>query len=236
MRIEFGAFSEAGPRKANEDSVLTTVAGDGSSVIAVADGLGGYFGGAQASAIAIQVVAAAGLSADNDLSHVFLDAHNEILNQQRLNPAAHAMATTLTAVRLSSSGLVGAHCGDTRCVLQRGEGIKKLTIEHTEAQRLFEAGKLNKEQLLTYPRRNVLDSALGNPERLRIDVFEHDLRPGDRILITSDGVHEILRARIVLDLLRRSKSVEDALSSIRDAVEASGPEDNFSAACAFVTN
>jgi protein phosphatase len=234
VKLDFGAFSDAGPRKANEDSVLTTVAEDESCLIAVADGLGGHFGGGQASALAIQIITAAKLSTAEDLKTAFLEIHEEILRQQQLNPNAHGMATTLTAVKLSGSRLVGAHCGDTRCVLQRGEGIKKLTIEHTEAQRLFEAGKLSKEQLLTYPRRNVLDSALGVSEGLRVDVFEHDLQPGDRVLITSDGVHEILRARIVLDLLRSASSVEEALATIHRAVENAGPEDNFSAACAFV--
>lgn len=151
-----------------------------------------------------------------------------------LSSTTHGMATTLTAVKLDGSRLVGAHCGDTRCVLQRGTGIRKLTVEHTEAQRLFEAGKLSKEQLLTYPRRNVLDSALGVQEGLRIDIIEHDLQPGDRVLITSDGVHEILRVRAILDLMHGADSVEGALGAIRESVVNIGAEDNFSAACAFV--
>lgn len=234
MRIDFGVLSDPGPRKANEDSVLATLTADGATLIAVADGLGGHFGGGEASLLAIQGLSEATISSEEDFRGVFLQIHDEILKRQHLNPAAHGMATTLTAVILQGSRLIGAHCGDTRCVLQRGEGIKKLTTEQTEAQRLFETGKLTKDQFLTYPRRNVLDSALGVAEGLRIDTVNHDLQPGDRVLITSDGVHEILRARVVLGLLQKAQSVEEALSSLRAAVESAGPEDNFSASCAFV--
>jgi len=234
VRIDLGVLSEPGPRKANEDSVLATVTADGYSLIAVADGLGGHFGGGEASLLAIQGLSEATLSSEDEFRSAFLKIHEEIIERQQLSSAGHGMATTLTAVKLMGSRLIGAHCGDTRCVLQRAEGIKKLTTEQTEAQRLFDAGKLTKEQFLTYPRRNVLDSALGVAEGLRVDTFNHDLQPGDRVLITSDGVHEILRARMVLNLLQNADSVQEALSSIRIAVESAGPEDNFSAACAFV--
>jgi protein phosphatase len=202
----------------------------------VADGLGGHFGGAEASALAIEVLRTANLSTAEDFKAAFLNAHELILHRQQLDTAVHGMATTLTAVKVSNLRLFGAHCGDTRCVLQRGVGIKKLTTEHTEAQRLFEAGKLTKEQLLTYPRRNVLDSALGVTEGLRVDAIEHDLRPGDKVLITSDGVHEIVRLRMVLELLVTATSAANVLEAISENVQNIGAEDNFSAACAFLVN
>lgn len=234
MKVTLGSFSNQGPRKANEDSVLASVLFDGSCVLAVADGLGGHFGGAEASAIAVQMLAESNPSTLIEFEEAFRTIHERIQERQRNEPINSGMATTLTAVRIFENRLIGAHCGDTRCVLQRALGIKKLTVEHTEAQRLFQVGKLTKEQLLTYPRRNVLDSALGVQDGLRIDTFEHDLLYGDKILITSDGVHEVVRLRQLLGLLEQPISLEDTLNALTKAVIATGAEDNFSASLAFV--
>ncbi len=235
MKFDIDSFTDPGPRKSNEDAVLACGLADGSYLIAVADGLGGHFGGAQASSLAIDILSASKLSTAAEFRDAFLHIHKTILQKQKLDSTVQGMATTMTAVRLDGNRLIGAHCGDTRCVLQRGEGIKKLTTEHTEAQRLFEAGKLTKEQLLTYPRRNILDSALGVSEALRIDTIEYDLWLGDKVLITSDGVHEVIRLRMILELLRKSSSVSGALEDISESVLRMGAEDNFSASCAFST-
>jgi len=234
VMVDFSCFTDMGPRKRNEDSVFASERDDGSVVLAVADGLGGHFGGAEAAKIAIQALEKADLLDTADFQRTFLQIHEAILKLQSSSSELQGMATTLTAVKIDNFKLFGAHCGDTRCILQRGEGIKKLTVEHTEAQRLFDAGKLTKDQFLTYPRRNVLDNALGGQEELRVDAIEHDLAAGDKLLLTSDGVHEKLRLRLVLEILKMSNDSDTALGAIHSGVIERGPEDNFSAVCAFL--
>lgn len=221
MNFDIASFSETGPRRENEDSFFISE-NDGEIRLAIADGLGGHGGGKQASKIAINSVENWLHSAD--LSNLPLDAHQKILEAQQSSEFSD-MASTLTALFITSNILKGVHVGDTRCAIQRGRGIKKLTIAHTEAQRLLDAGKLTKEEFRNYPRRNILDSALGSKEDLKVQSFEFKLEPGDIIFLTSDGVHEKLPLQRLLEL--SIGSAEEICSRIGEEMTLLGPEDNY---------
>jgi PPM family protein phosphatase len=232
MNIDVAQFSDAGPRQNNEDAVLALDLGNGRAILAVADGLGGHFGGKEASQIAVDSIKSAGFG--SDLQQVLFNAHSNIAEAARSNDSLKGMATTATAVEIDGTTLRGAHCGDTRCVVQRGSGIRKLTTEHTEARRLFESGKLTKTEFLKYPRRNILYQALGADKEPVIDNFDFALQAGDKILITSDGVHEKLLMREMLQICLQSESVDAIASNIREAILLRSPEDNFSVVVARV--
>ena len=232
MNVDVAQVSEAGPRHNNEDAVLALILGEGRAILAVADGLGGHFGGQEASRIAVDSIKLAGFG--SGLQQVLLDAHSNILKVARSNDSLRGMATTATAVEIDGATLRGAHCGDTRCVVQRGSGIRKLTIEHTEARRLFDSGKLTKSEFLNYPRRNILVQALGTEKVPIIDNFDFTLQAGDKILLTSDGVHEKLLIREMLQICLKSVSVEEIANEIREAIILRSPEDNFSVVVARV--
>lgn len=228
MKVDAHAFSEPGPRSTNEDALLMRLEGD-LAILAVADGLGGLGGGGTASDIAIQLVKSA--SPDKDLHQLVHEVHEAILAAQAEDGSA--MATTLTVARIRGNILDGAHCGDTRCIIQRGNGIRKLTRAHTEAQRLLDAGKLSKKQFLEYPRRNILESALGTQKAPRIDNFSIELKTGDRIVLSSDGVHEKVLLRDLLEIIKDGDAFK-ITQALKNAVLEKGPEDNYTAICAIV--
>jgi len=230
--MNYFSISDKGPRTTNQDSVLAAHLGR-KLILAVSDGVGGHFGGEEASKIASDVLLAeAGTS--SSLESVFLDIHHKILQAQSNNAQLRGMATTTTAVVIDGMNLLGAHCGDTRCVLQRGEGIRRLTVEHTEAQRLLDAGKLTKEEFINYPRRNILDSALGSSGVPRIDSFKLSLEVGDKIVITSDGVHEKVRLREMLPIIHSAMTAEDIAVSLVAAAQSKGFDDNYSVVAAVI--
>lgn len=232
MKILAESLSDQGPRSSNEDSIALLCNERGPYLFAVADGLGGHFGGEHASKIATDYLKTHVQDIQPpDFGKAFRDLNDLIISQQ-VSPELRNMATTLTVAWTNGKTLVGAHCGDTRCVVARGTGIRRLTIEHTEAQRLYEGGKLTKEQFLNYPRRNILDSALGGERQLRVDLFTFELQANDWIVLTSDGVHEILKLREMQKILLSCSTPQDAIDGIRIAVEERGAVDNFSAVCA----
>lgn len=233
MIIDFSLLSERGPRSENQDSVAAFIRDDGSLLACVADGLGGHRGGKRASEAVVEELQNAG--SHIDFVDLFQTIHKNLLSLQKGNEELSGMATTATAVKIDNYKMIGGHCGDTRCSILRGNGILKLTTEHTEAQRLFDAGKLTKGEFLNYPRRNILDRALGSSKTPEVDVFSFDLEIGDRILITSDGVHEKIRQREMLQILRGLTKASDISAVIGERVLKSEAEDNYSVVVLVVT-
>lgn len=227
--------SECGPRAENEDAIGALQLGDGGLAVAMADGLGGHFGGAAAAQLAVSTfLQAMREEPERPLIEVARSIHENILSEQKANPRHRGMATTFTAAVCTQDKLRGVHSGDTRIALIRGDGVKRLTEDHTEAQRLFAAGKLSRAELAAYPRKNILESALGASKNLRIDEVTFDLNLGDRIVLTSDGVHGKIMLRELQAIVRSSDGPESAVDSVLSELARRGPEDNYSIACIFL--
>lgn len=231
MKITFSQFSNPGPRAVNEDSLDCWVANSGETVAVIADGLGGMGGGDNASRLAIaefrKHLERFGVTEDS-MKKGALEAHQAIREAQTREDSQKRMATTLTAVALSNRGILGVHCGDSRATIARGKGIKRLSKDHSEGQRLFDAGKLTKQEFATYERKHILESALGDRSEPIIDNFNFDLQAGDRVLLTTDGVHNIVLLRQMQELASTSSTANELTSRVAVAVEDGGPSDNFS--------
>ena len=236
MRIDIATISEAGPRPINEDGVAVWSLKSGAIAVAIADGLGGMGGGGDACQIALETLKREiSLPIDGDvLRSVAKGAHEEILKAQLTSPELSRMATTLTAGIFSGESLLGVHCGDSRAVVARGAGIMRLTQEQSEGERLFRAGKLTKNELREYPRKNILESALGAHTEPRIEIFEFAFLFGDKFVFTTDGVHEKIRLREMRSILERHDRAKDFVSEIREVVLERVPADNYSLVAAFV--
>ncbi|WP_414898457.1 PP2C family protein-serine/threonine phosphatase [Rhodovulum sp. YEN HP10] len=237
MSMECFSISDAGPRPQNEDCAKAWTLDDGSIGLAVADGLGGRGAGAAASELALRylsehVKALPGSS--QQLVELFYEIHSEITAKQKSSQEQRFMATTLTAVFLNERKLIGAHVGDTRAMLARGRGIKKLTSDHSEAQRLLDEGKIDKEQFVSYPRKHILESALGAEDRPRVDPLDFDLCEGDRVFVTSDGFHAKLPLRPMLAVSKEFSDPKSFAIKACDLVRMRKPEDNFSIAVSYV--
>ncbi|MGQ3673596.1 PP2C family protein-serine/threonine phosphatase [Xanthobacter sp. TB0136] len=221
----------------NEDTVDCWLSEAGTTIACVADGLGGMGGGDIASKLAVSTFRKyleKREATDAALAAAAKEAHLEIHAAQQSGEKQNRMATTLTAIAISNAGMVGVHCGDTRAVIARGNGIKKLTKDHSEGQRLFEAGKLTKDELATYQRKHILDSALGDKGDPRIETFQFDVQSGDRLFLTSDGVHNLILLRELQRMAILSPTPAELVDKVREEVEERGPMDNFSIVALYI--
>jgi len=236
MRLRTAFITEVGPRLVNEDAVDIWTNADGSLLAAVADGLGGMGSGGIASKIAISSIKDF-LSVVDVTQATLRDAarfaHDQIKAAQKDGTQQMKMATTLTLVAFLDHRLIGIHSGDTRITIARGQGIKRLTTDHSEAQRLFEAGKLTREEMLIYPRQHILESALGIQDEPRIDPVSFDVLSGDKFAITSDGVHGIILLRELKHLFSDSKTPDEFVNRVKFQIESRKPNDNYSIAAIF---
>lgn len=222
----FSYFSDKGPYPENEDALAIK---DCASFLyaCIADGVGGAAAGGDASKLAIKLFADEMQKSPND-SFDLVPLIQEI-NSSLINLNKEGVFTTFSGVSIYGAKLRGVHIGDTRVFVLRGNGISQLTVDHTELYRLVSEGKLSFEDAVEYPRKHILESALGVQLNSRIDSFEFMLLPGDRVLLTTDGVHNVLSKLNLRDISKQSGSIQSYLSKIKSAVELCGPTDNFSA-------
>ena len=235
LAFSWASFTDQGPRAENEDAVAVWQLGDDLLGAAVADGLGGHVGGKQASSLALEVLGnAIHRSTDLDLALVAREAHSSIRAEQERSPTARSMATTLSAALLTGNRAHIVHCGDSRIALSRGEGIMRLTEDHTEAQRFLQSGLLTPAEYRQYPRKNVLDSALGIHGEPRIDTSTVDLIRGDRLFFTSDGTHEKVALQELRTLSLNTTSPAELCEAVRALVLERTAADNFSLVAVYV--
>lgn len=235
--IEGGAwFSKLGARSVNEDRCAYWWL-DGMFYAAVADGLGGMGGGDQASNQAMVVLKArvqGPATSAADLAGHLLESHHELQRLQQQDPAVRHMATTLTVIGVKGDELLAAHCGDTRLFLVRGDEVRQLSEDHSEAQRLFHEGRLSGKELFDYPRRHILESALGIPGEPLVQRIHCPLQAGDWLVLATDGAHGKLHHRDLLDIARSSRNPAQFRDACRSLVEAREPRDNYTMVVARV--
>lgn len=233
MNVLSECFSLAGLNKLNEDYWATQKLPNGLFIAAVADGVGGQYGGSIASQLAISTVLSAfEKSSSSTLESVFEAASQALQNRGREDLISTQMATTLSICVIHPNGAIKiGHVGDSRIYHLRGNGIVQRTKDQTEVAALVEAGILSREQAKTYPRRTVLRSALS--AKASFDRFESafEVQPGDRLLLLTDGVYRLLTKTDLRDFSLINSDIKSLSYAVRSSIEGRNDDD---ATCIFL--
>lgn len=148
--------------------------------------------------------------------------------QQQLEEAGNA-GTTLTMALVREDQMVVANVGDSRTYLLRGREIIQITTDHSLIAGLVKSGNVKPEELYTHPVRNVIVRSLGHEPDVDVDLFEERLRPGDILLLCSDGLWEMLRGpERIASIVRRAPAPMDSCRELIEAANAAGGQDNIS--------
>lgn len=225
MRIRVGAATDVGRvREHNEDAYLTQ-----EPVFAVADGMGGHQAGEVASKIALDVIQDTDLADGRDLAGAVREANRAVLDKAAEDKALAGMGTTLTLLMARDDQLRLAHVGDSRAYLLRDGELRMLTEDHTLVSRMVREGKLTPEEAQIHPQRSILTRALGVEVEVEVDVGTHGVRPGDRILICSDGLTSMVPEDEIREILSTNDDPQSASDALVEAANAAGGQDNITA-------
>ncbi len=231
MRITAYAASDVGRhREINEDNMFS-----GSTVFAVADGMGGHAAGEVASETALQPIAELDgrtfddpKAATDALRSAVEAANRNVVSQAKADPNLSGMGTTLTAVLLRGDRLHLAHVGDSRAYLLRpGEQINQLTTDHTLVEQLVQDGRLSRDQVSSHPQRSVITRAIGVDTTVEVDTLEQVLAPGDQVVLCSDGLSGPVSDPEISELLMREPDGDQAVARLVQAANDAGGPDNI---------
>ena len=236
--LELASLTDVGRLRANnEDSYLywepesnEDFARKGRLAV-IADGMGGYEGGQEASRLAVETVRYV-------YEHKFADdpqsalvtaihsAHETIQRYAVEHPQFAGMGTTCTALSIVGLKLSFAHIGDSRLYLIRGESISRLSRDHSYVGRLVESGIVRSEDAESHPQRHILTAALGSGREVVPHVPEHPvlLEAGDVVVLCTDGLWSVV-GEAELARVAQSEGPSEACQRLIDmALERGGPD------------
>ena len=141
-------------------------------------------------------------------------------------PRLSGMGTTLTACYTTGPELFVLHAGDSRAYLYRGGALRRLTRDHTHAQAMIDAGLAEPESYAAISRRHVLTNYVG-AGNVTVDVEHHRLADGDRLLLCTDGLTDLVSEVEIAALLDSHPRPDEACRALVDRALASGGRDNI---------
>lgn len=213
LTLTIGQATDPGRvRPANEDSlcVLTppAIAADIDALLVVADGMGGHNAGEIASGFVVEKLGALFRSSDYRkwvdfspereeyyvlvLKEILEKLNDELYQMSLRREEWRGMGTTVTVGLMAGGKLYLGHVGDSRAYLLSQNTFRQLTKDHTWVMEQVEQGLLSLEQAAAHPKKNEITRALGISSLVRVDRHIQDVRPGDALLLCTDGLTNLV--------------------------------------------
>jgi serine/threonine protein phosphatase PrpC len=245
IRIRCEARSDVGrKRRGNEDAL---VCNSKQKLFVVADGMGGHAAGEVASRVAVEAIQEfveltggdeeitwpfgldESISYDgNRLKTAIRHANRRVLETTRERSEFEGMATTVVAVLVDGDVANLAHVGDSRIYLWSDGELQLLTSDHSWVNEQLQNGIISAEQARSHPLRNVVTRALGGRAELLVDLQSRRVRPGEVLLLCSDGLTTMVSDAQIAEILDEAGAdLAGAAQRLVDAANERGGEDNI---------
>jgi serine/threonine protein phosphatase PrpC len=225
-------------RAGNEDSALTST-----SLVAVADGMGGHAAGEVASRIAITTLAKESevftqsdidLESADDLYASSLEVIDATIAEYAIEkPEFAGMGTTLSALFLRKDSVAALHVGDSRIYRLRGNVLEQLSTDHTVIQELLDQGTITEAEVATHPQRSVLTQVLMGDGRNSVALSIYEVKVNDRFIVCSDGLNAALSDKEI-KALAKDKARNVAVDALIEGAYHNGAPDNVTVIVADV--
>jgi PPM family protein phosphatase len=241
LQLRFTALEKSQPRQGH--------------LVAIVDGMGGEAEGDKAASLALRCIAKEVVDASlflNDervtapllpcsprernmlvLEKALKRANRTIYEYAERDYARRGMGCTITACILEPDEVVIGHVGDTRAYHWRDGVLTRLTTDHSLVGRLVEMGQLTEEEARNSPQRSIIYRAMGTNPEVEVDVYYKDLKPGDRMMVSSDGVWEYFESGELQSLMARDDTPSNIAAQLVEICLQRGADDNATLAVIF---
>lgn len=222
-------------RNTNQDFVFCqeNAVGGFANLFIVADGMGGHNAGDTASRIAVekvleQIAKSEKITPVGIWEDAIEVANEQVYNMSKTDESLEGMGTTFVGVTILDDTAYVANIGDSRLYLL-SDTFVQVTEDHSLVGEMVRSGQITRDEMRTHPNKNVITRALGITPSVHADCFEVTVKPGDVILLCSDGLCNMLEDTKIQSIIESSRdNVEEAGERLVQAANEAGGKDNIS--------
>jgi serine/threonine protein phosphatase PrpC len=220
-------------RKLNQDFVYVSEepVGNLPNVFIVADGMGGHNAGDYASkcTVGTMVREIRGCFEKNPiriLGKAIRVANDQIRRRAREDKNLHGMGTTVVAATCLGHYLQVANVGDSRLYIMNDK-IRQITRDHSLVEEMIRIGGIDRAAARNHPDKNIITRAIGALDTVEIDFFYEELRPGDLVLMCTDGLTNMLEDNEIEGILKERIPIGEKAGKLVEAANNNGGKDNI---------
>ena len=220
-------------REINQDYVYVTdkPIGPFPNLLVVADGMGGHKAGDFASKYTVKVLREELESTSLDkpeeiLRNVVTKANHELIRAAHTDVKLEGMGTTLVAGTVIGNTLYFANVGDSRLYLINDK-IRQLSKDHSLVEEMVRLGGIKAEEAKNHPDKNIITRAMGVKDEAEADFYEFRIKRGDKILMCTDGLSNMVEDEDMFGLVKGSRDVVEAVQMLIDRANSNGGRDNI---------
>lgn len=237
--LDAHGLSDKGKKRTNnEDSLLINNA---LNLFIVADGMGGHLMGEVASNMAVTIINEFISKHLGKSSHLQYEqyitellktavrkANKEIYGYSQSKNANSVMGTTVSLALVKDNKMFVAHVGDSTIHRSRNNGIEKLTRDHSAVQQLIDSGTITEDEGKKHALSHALTKAVGTGDAVEPDLAVFDIKEGDSVLLSSDGLMRVLDTEDIKNIISRQNSAEEKCNLLINKTLQGGAPDNVS--------
>lgn len=227
VQLAFGAATDVGRvRDNNEDCYL---ARPDLGLWLIADGMGGHDAGEVAAGIVRDFICEA-VASGKPLKTAIAQAHHAVKHAASNNIGSPGMGTTVVALRMHGIQYEIAWVGDSRAYLWSEGALRQISVDHSYVQSLVDSGAITREEMATHAQRNVITQSLGvsTLDDVIVDSVAGTFRPGDKILLCSDGLTDFVDDHEIAHILGRTyETVQQQVDRLLTKALNNGGGDNI---------
>ncbi|MBP7139305.1 MAG: Stp1/IreP family PP2C-type Ser/Thr phosphatase [Caldisericia bacterium] len=197
----------------------------------VADGVGGYSRGDEASKLALKVIKEVYYSLPENIKpeqriKISIEKANEEVYKEGFSQNESKIATTVCLIILIGDKLYVANVGDSRAYIIRKNKIKQITVDHSLVEEQVRAGLITKEEAKRSKYRNIITRGLGLDNEIKIDIFIIKVKNRDKILLTTDGLVRVVDDDEILKIIK-NYNINDTVENLIKLANNRGGPDNI---------
>lgn len=220
-------------REMNQDYLYSSEESVGKlpNLFLVADGMGGHKAGEFASRYVVEHIVRSikGSKAEEAvgiLSESIETANRKLKEYADAHQQMRGMGTTIVAAVIQGRTLLVANVGDSRLYIV-GDEITQVTQDHSLVQEMVRLGQMDPQSAKNHPDKNIITRAVGVSEKVKIDIFERQLRAGEYIILCSDGLTNMVEDSVILQILHGAGSLSDKAERLIELANKNGGKDNI---------